>query len=329
MTWTGVLAALARPMVLLDRRVRWLESALDLPLAAGDIASVRVACAAGRQRLGHYYHWYFLKLLQARIIRRADRRRILRLVDRLDRTDYAALDGLPAGRGLLVAIPHHSHYVFSMIALARRLQRHRRVHLFYGAPGTHPGNEVFDALHDAVWKDDPAVDVLHDDRRGLARALEGLRRGDAVIIMPDVFRDESGTLLVPFCGRPMNAMLGTATLARRTGATIIPAVPRTVGPGMAFATRFAAPLEACGPEIAPRSAAERLIDYATTRRLFARFESFMAGELIHWQNVRQHLSREAGFPQLARDGMDRVADLLSSSPLLQRPLAMVELESGR
>jgi hypothetical protein len=123
----------------------------------------------------------------------------------------------------------------------------------------------------------------------------------------------------------MNVMLGTATLARRTGATILPAVPQALGAGMAFATRFAPPIVARGPEVRPGSMAERLVDYATTRRLFSRFESFMAPELIRWQNVRQHMSRAPGFPQVDRRAMDRVAGLLGSSPMLQPPLATVDL----
>jgi hypothetical protein len=51
----------------------------------------------------------------------------------------------------------------------------------------------------------------------------------------------------------------------------------------------------------------------------------MAPELIRWQNVRQHMSRAPGFPQVDRRAMDRVAGLLGSSPMLQPPLATVDL----
>ncbi|GAB3727794.1 hypothetical protein GCM10028862_04700 [Luteimonas pelagia] len=319
-------AWLARPMVLINRRTKWLEKVLDLPLSDRDIAVIRSACArGGGQRLGHYYHWYFLKALQARAIRRANREWILRMVRGRDRTDYSAVNSLPSGRGVLVAMPHHAHYVFSMIALARHLQRFQRVNIFYGAPGTHRGNEVFDTLHEVLWTDDSGVRILHDDRRGLAQALDSLRNGETVMIMPDVFRDESATLFVPFCGRPMNVMLGAATMARRSEAVILPAVSQAIGRGMGFATRFGALVEPGGTGIPPGSNVARLVDYAAMRRLFARFELLMGDELIYWQNVRQHLARAQEFPEVKRHAMDRVAALLESSPLMQGPLTTVDL----
>ena len=83
--------------------------------------------------------------------------------------------------------------------------------------------------------------MIHNTRAGLVKAIRGLQQGAVVIIMPDVYQDESETYQLPFCGRPLSVMLGTAALARKTGAGVLPMIARAESTGIRF-SNLAGPL---------------------------------------------------------------------------------------
>lgn len=325
-----VLAHLARPLKLLDVRVNWIEKWLQIPLSEADATHVKEACAkSGGVRLGEYYHWYLQKLMVAKIVRNIDKERALALINSTDHTDYSPARHITESEaGVLVAIPHHAHYIFSMIAFAEHLRGHRKVYIFYGQPGTHKGNEVFDRLNGVIWGDGSNVEVIHDTRQGMAKAIKGLKNGDVVIIMPDVFQNEDATLALPFCGRPMNVMLGTAALARKTGAWILPLLSTRYGRGIGFQTLFG---ERIGPDANDDSGlsaeATRIANYAVTRRLFEQFEAVMDTDILYWQNMRQHLAQDRAFQFLEREALPEIVTLLESDPALQPVNLVLDLRT--
>jgi len=317
--------ALASPIKRIDRRSTVIERLLQLPLTPNDVHAVR---QYGKGiRLGVYYHWYLEKFFVARSVRGVHRRKATALIDALDATDYGDIrQVVESATGVLIAIPHHAHYVLSMTALAARLGKFRKVHVFYGQPATHRNNAVFDRLHQVLF-DHPesGVEVIHDNRQGLAKAIKGLKRGEIVLIMPDAFQDEDATMMVPFCGRLMNAMLGTAVLARKTGSWILPVVStKKAGFGFitSFGTRIDHPIRQ-HPTLTPEQA--RIADYGVIRRVFAQFEDRMANELHYWQNVRGHLSfgPTAELPALA--DLPALLDAVSRSALFNPPGLVLDL----
>lgn len=326
---TRLAAHLGGPLNLLDRRVTAIEKWLKIPLSEADERFVREACAmSGGKRLGAFYYWYLLKLLVARAVRGIDRQRALSLISACDRTDYGGLRSvLESDNGVLIAIPHHAHYIFTMIALAERIRVHRLVYVFYGQPGTHRGNELFDHLHQRIWGNEARVEVIHDNRQGMAKAIKGLKNGAVVIIMPDVFQNESDTLVVRFCGRALNVMMGTATLARKTGAWILPAVSTRHGRGLSFMTRFGKRIDYQSLSAQSKSTASRIADYGVTHMLFKQFEDFMSTELLYWQNVRQYLAQAGHFQASTPEQLMALAELLAADPLLQSPKLTVDLRS--
>lgn len=326
---TRLAAHLGRPLNLLDRRISAIEKWLKVPLSQVDERLVRQACAmSGGKRIGTFYHWYLLKLLVARSVRGVDRQRALSLINACDRTDYTGIRSVFASdRGVLIAIPHHAHYIFSMIALAEKVRARRLVHVFYGQPSTHRGNEVFDYLHQRIWGNEANVEVIHDTRLGMAKAIKGLKNGAVVFIMPDVFQKESDTMVVPFCGRALNVMMGTATLARKTEAWILPAVSTRSGQGLGFATRFGTRIDSHPPRAQARSAASRIADYRVTSTLFKQFENFMSPELLYWQNVRQFLAEGSYFRTSTPEQLITFAEELAADPVMQLPRLTVDLRS--
>lgn len=327
-----ILAHLGRPLRLLNRRLKPIEALLDTPISAQDEKAIRQACAAsGNVRFGEFYHWYFQKLIVSKYVRGIDRVKALSLIQSVDRTDYGSIEAITSSAtGILIAIPHHSHYIFSMIALAERLRKKRRVLIFYGQPSTHRGNEVFDQLHGAIWGSNSNVEVIHDTRQGMAKAIRSLKSCDIVFIMPDVFRKEEETLVIPFCGRPLNIMLGTAALAQRTGAWILPVIPTSSGSGMGFRTVIGKRIDYDGdyteydhPEMG------RIAKYGIMRKIFSQYESIMKTELLYWQNMRMHLSFDEDYRELPKDKLRSVMKLLSTAPDIVLTTKVVDLRDKR
>lgn len=318
------LVAALSPIGRLHRRIHWLERFLETPLSDQDHRALQVACARSDCRFGRFYHWYLQKKVISSIWRTISREGVLRMVSSLDRSDYAGLDAaLAQQRGLLLALPHHGLYINTIVALIERVRTGRDIYIFYGDPATHPGNEVFDALCRRVWLDDPQsrVQVLYDNRQGLAKALRSLQQGAAVIIMPDVFKDEMDTLQIPFCGRAMNIMMGTAVLARKTGAAILPLVCRPEGRGMDFVTEIGPCLDCSEPAAGEQDVSAELLNYRTMLNVFRYYESVMGKQIVYWQFARQMYAHDAELPRLDREGMMRAAEAMVDDARLHVPSA--------
>lgn len=321
--------SLARPMRCLDHQVAVLGRHLDLVLPPQEFEAVQEACKRSRVKFGAYYHWYLQKKIMARCVRRLSRSEVRAAMGQMDATNYSTLEGTASQPGgLLVAIPHHGHYIPSIMGMIENLRGGREVLVFYGSPNTHTGNALFDDLHECLYGDmQRDVQVIHDTRNGMARALRGLHNGAAVIIMPDVYKLEKDTYLIPFCGRALNVMLGTATLARKTGAMILPAVSRPFPYTLGFKTVF-------GPVIKPALALSDTDDalhrdYRTTVLMFRSFENWMRAEIVYWQYARTHYAKKREFPDLDQEAIKAVADMFFDDPRinidLMHPLHLAEV----
>lgn len=316
---------LASPLKLVDVRSASIERSLGLPLTEQDAQFVRQS--GDGIRIGAYYHWYLQKLVVARAIRGLDRPKALALVQAIDQTDYRDIrQVVDSPSGVLVAIPHHAHYILSMTALAEQLGKHRKVNVFYGQPATHKGNAVFDHLHQILFSAaDSGVEVIHDTRQGLAKAIRGLKNGEIVFIMPDAAQDEEAAMMMPFCGRLMNTMLGTAVLARKTGSWIMPAVSMPNGSGLGFRTCFGNRIDHPAKDMPLTAEQTRVADYGVTRRMFSQFEEWMGGQLYLWQNVRGHMANGSAVQPADADALPSLLDAVSGSPAFKAPDLVLDL----
>lgn len=315
---------LLRPLSRSTRRWAGIEWLLGLDLDARERESVRTACDLAGKTLGAYYFWKLTQVAQTTAFRRLGKRDTLALIARSDATDYASVDRcLEDPRGLLLAVPHHGSFVFSIVALAERVRHARRVYVFYEAPKVHATNEVFDVLYTRLFVDDSSgVTILHNNRKGLATAIKQLKRGALVVIMPDVYKDREDTYQVPFCGRSRNVMLGTAVLARRTGAVVLPALSDPSDSAMGFTTRFGTPIPPACTDPGGESAVEELwTDYRTTLEVFNQFERFMRDRLMHWQYCRTHFLGDPPPPCLEEEAMDELSALFLQDPRVRVHLA--------
>lgn len=210
--------------------------------------------------------------------------------------------------------------------LAERLGKHRKVNVFYGQPATHKGNAVFDQLHRLLFSaEDSGVEVIHDNRQGLAKAIRGLKDGEIVFIMPDAVQEEEAAMMMPFCGRLMNTMLGSAVLARKTGSWILPAVSMPHGIGLGFRTCFGCRIDHPAKDMALTAEQTRVADYGVTRRMFAQFEERMGDQLYLWQNVRGHMANGAAVQPADADALPSLLDAISGSPVFKAPDLVLDL----
>ena len=323
---TRLAVATASPMKLLDVRSTAIEWLLGLPLTEDDARLIRQS--GNRVRLGAYYHWYLQKLVVARAIHGLDRPKAMALIQAIDSTDYLDIQQIiDSQSGVLIPIPHHAHYILSMTALAENLGKHRKVNVFYGRPATHKSNGVFDHLHQVLFaNEDSGIEVIHDNRQGLAKAIKGLKNGEIVFIMPDASQDENATMMMPFCGRLMNTMLGTAILARKTGSWILPTLSTTHGIGLGFKTRFGNRLDhPAFKDVALTAEQTRVADYGVTQRMFAQFEKWMSGELFYWQNVRGHMAKGSAVVLAKQDMLPSLLGAISTNPVFKAPDLVLDL----
>lgn len=314
-----VLAWLLLPLRSLDLRLKWIETVLDLRLTGVEFASIKVACAKSLRTLGSYYHWKIEQLVLIASVKRLSTAATLRLIASSDETDYGWIAKLEDDRrGLLIAVPHHGHFVFSLVALAEKLQWQRPVFVFYDPPTAHTSNEIFDVLHGRIFGTESSrVNILHNNRAGISRAIKELNRGSAVVIMPDVYKDVHDTYPIPFCGNSRKVMLGTAVLARKTNSNILPLVSHPTGRIMGFKTLCGEPLApAAVVKEAPRADAEvsAHVDYRTTVRMFQQFEASMSNRLIHWQYCRNHFIGRHTMPAMSEDEVANAASLFLADP---------------
>ena len=121
---------------------------------------------------------------------------------------------------VIIFSPHFGSFAQGAIWIARNLRRHAEIGFFYNPPETNPYSPTMTRL---LERAEPRAVPIFNDRRGLLRAVRLLREGRTIVIMPDLFQRSDSTILVPFYGHLVRAMPGIAYLARKVGATLIPA----------------------------------------------------------------------------------------------------------
>ncbi|MFI5216314.1 MAG: lysophospholipid acyltransferase family protein [Candidatus Limnocylindria bacterium] len=142
----------------------------------------------------------------------------------LERVDFHGLEhvekALQRGRGAILVTAHYGHWELIPSAFRFRLP-----HVEMTPTGRTLGNPFVQAMV-ASRRNLGGGFVLERDTREIIRAL---RRNAAVGILVDLRRSRKrGGVLVPFLGSRAWTPHGPATIARRTGAAVIPAFTRRI-----------------------------------------------------------------------------------------------------
>ena len=109
-------------------------------------------------------------------------------------------------------------------------------------------------------------------------SLRALERGECVAILPDAFDDIAQTLVVPFFNRLLRVASGTACLALRSGALIVPAfaMPRR---DFGLTIHIDRPIDPC--RVVAEDEAQAI--FLVTRLIFARIEEQLRFAPEHWR----------------------------------------------
>ncbi len=186
------------------------------------------------------------------------------------RNEQVLSDCLATGRPLIFATPHFGACVLGCLALSRRLQGQRRFALLYQRDPRNAGLR-------SLFLRAGAAAALLSGTTGVVRALQVLGAGGAIATMPDVFDDLTDTVAVPLLGRWLRVASGTAYLAARSEALIVPGYVQTER-GPRVCVDLAKPIDA--REYTSRDLRQTI--FTLTRRLFAEFESGLKRAPEHW-----------------------------------------------
>lgn len=141
---------------------------------------------------------------------------------------------------VILAAPHFGSFISGALSLLAEIGAARPIHLFYADPATDPGNGGYEAFYRRYF---PSLSVCFNNKRGIIHAVKALRRGEVLVIMPDVFQG-ADLIKVELLGREIGTMAGIAYFHQKLGATVIPVLSRFkglvavdvhVGEAMAFA----------------------------------------------------------------------------------------------
>ena len=300
----------------ISRRVRWVERLLQIEYTDSEFAGIHAVYASAGQGIGDFYYWKAVNAILLVWMKLLDARGIRRLISILE-TSADELPALEPGQGVIFAIPHHGHFVMSIISIADRVSAGRAVYVFYESPGAHATNALFDVLHKKIFgPESSCVHIIHNDRRGLATALKALGSGAALIILPDVYKDVADTFVFPFLGRQWHAMVGTATLARKTNAVIYPVVSRPGCSFYAFQTILGSPIVPDREDASILDANVNYLDYRITFKMFTAFAHMMQSSLAFWQYAGTLFLDAKPFACLDTHAIEKHEPLFLSDPRL-------------
>ena len=235
--------------------------------------------------------------------------REIRELGAFDMEQVAAMPG-----GVILATPHYGAFITVCLFLIRKLHGRKRFNVIFNDPAITPSNAVYEPLFRRLGCD---VNVLYPDRRGTLSALKALKRGECLAILPDVYLANDATIAVPFFGRLLRVMAGTAFFASRTGAPILPlyGIPKA---GMRVDLLFDEPL-----------GMEHLMDpddkqtlFNVTAALAERMEQQLRAEPEHWNYWETMDERSTALGVFrSRDELLALADRrIRSVPSLARDL---------
>ncbi len=230
---------------------------------------------------------------------------------------------LAGDKPVVVYAPHYGNFAITCLLLVLDSSPHKNVSIFFNPPEKNPYAPRMRRLIENLGC---GAQALHNDRGGLMKAFRALHKGGLVGIMPDVFDYEAGTIFVPFFGRFAFAMTGTAFLARKYDATLLPLYAHRLGGGK-FEIRIDAPVDVVKTDDLDHDV------WHTTAAVFRNIEEQLRREPEHWMywdtflgRVYPNVTVPAGDAQWESSFDAMTRKLWARSPLAQ---FATELERAR
>jgi hypothetical protein len=212
-------------------------------------------------------------------------------------------------RPLILATPHYGAPLAGLVAGISLLRNRRALNVIYDRVRHGARLDAF------LIRAGLPPGALLAGRAGVRASLRALDRCECVALLPDAFDDITHTLVVPFFNRLLRIASGTAYLAWRSGALIVPcfAIPRRE-----FGLRMllGEPIDPCRVSAAEEAQGIFTLSHA----LFSRIEEQLRFEPEHWRywDMLAHVSTPLGAPGPLGDreillALDRRAHALPSA----------------
>lgn len=147
-------------------------------------------------------------------------------------------DALEGPEAVVVFTPHYGHFLLGTLRIALEAQGRKQISFFYNPPEKNPYSPTMVRLFERLGS---GAESVFNNKAGVLRVSKSLARGGAVGIMPDIYELEPGAMFVPFFGKLVIYMAGTAFFTLRFAARLLPGYCRRVGPDR-FALEFDPPL---------------------------------------------------------------------------------------
>jgi hypothetical protein len=167
------------------------------------------------------------------------------------------------------------------------------LHTFFAAPEDNPSTAGY---QEVFARSALGIDCILVSARASLTALRVLKRGEALAMQPDVFDNRQGqAAAVPFLRGLTYAMTGTAFLALRTGATLVPVRADVTDRGRVIVA-FDEPLR-----YEPLGDAERDAWHLTAlvHRAIERHIEDAPDQWIYWQVLGERMVPGAAIPPAA------------------------------
>jgi lauroyl/myristoyl acyltransferase len=188
-------------------------------------------------------------------------------------------------RPLILATPHYGAPLAGLVAGASLLRDRRTLNVIYDR--VRHGARLDSFLLRAGLQ----PGALLAGKSGIRASLRALDRCECVALLPDAFDDIAHTLVVPFFNRLLRIASGTAYLAWRSGALIVPcfAIPRR---NFGLRVLLGEPIDPC--RVTAEEEAQGI--FTLSHALFSRIEEQLRFEPEHWRywNRLAHVSTPLG-----------------------------------
>jgi putative peptide zinc metalloprotease protein len=126
---------------------------------------------------------------------------------------------------VILAAPHYGSFISGAMLLLSSIGSKRPIHLFYADPKTDPENARYEQFYRRYF---PDLSVCFNNKRGIINAVKALKRGEILVIMPDVFQGPD-LIDIELMGRHIGTMAGIAFFYHKFGAMVMPVLSRFNG----------------------------------------------------------------------------------------------------
>ena len=173
---------------------------------------------------------------------------------------------------VIFVTPHYGNFAAGCLKLIKEIGHRKTINAFYNPPLKSRASQGFEELFHRLGY---GYNALFNDDTAVLKALRVLKRGEALTMMPDVFDIAGHVLYVPFFGRLIPAMAGTALFALKGGANVIVGY-NCPGAGLASTLKLGAPIRV-------ERSGDLEADLATlTTAIFAELEAQIRAAPEHW-----------------------------------------------